>query len=227
MSSVDAAHDRAMLVPVRVPMTTLVGADGASVSGHAVVVAVTSARGDSFPAASYASTPSGYAVPHARPLNVAVVWVVSATRLEPRYSPYPATPVSSVDGDQVMRRLVDAAATTLGLPGIVGAEVSFVDGPRGGVDDGDAGDDPRPRPGLDRLAFRNAILVVTEAKLVVTRSEIQRRLERRRRVRRDDATRCPELDDIRRGRHRHLPGRAPLDDVAGLEAARPATGRWC
>jgi len=51
---------------------------------------------------------------------------VVATRLAPRYWPYPATPMLSVDGDHVMLRLVGAAVTTRRLPGIVGAEVSRV-----------------------------------------------------------------------------------------------------
>ena len=76
-----------MLVAVRVPTTTFPGVDGALLSGQADVVAVTSARGERFPEGSNASTPTGYAVPHARPLNVVVVCVVVPRRFESRYSP--------------------------------------------------------------------------------------------------------------------------------------------
>ena len=93
-------------------------------SGHADVVAVMSAREDRFPAVSYASTPTWYAVPHTRLVKVAAVWPVVPTRLEPRYSPYPATPTLSVEADHDMFRLVAAAVTTRRVLGVDGATVS-------------------------------------------------------------------------------------------------------
>jgi hypothetical protein len=117
-----------MLVPVRVPTTTFVGTEGACVSAQADVVAVTSDRGDRLPAASNASTPTWYAVPHERPEKLVLVWAVVDTRLVPRYPPYPTTPVLSLDGDHDMLRLVGAAVTTRSDPGTVGGDVSLVGG---------------------------------------------------------------------------------------------------
>ena len=50
-----------------------VGVDGADVSGHAVVVTVVVAVADTLPAASSATTPSVYDVPHSMPVTVKLV----------------------------------------------------------------------------------------------------------------------------------------------------------
>ena len=57
-----------------------VGIEGACVSpGHAVVAASTEERAEWLPAASYASTPSVYVVPHARLPKLYPVLVVEPT----------------------------------------------------------------------------------------------------------------------------------------------------
>ena len=76
-----------MLVPVTAPTVNPDGTDGAWVSGHAAVVAVTDACGDRFPAASKASTPRAYDVPHVSPENVAFVDDVEPAPEPPRYKP--------------------------------------------------------------------------------------------------------------------------------------------
>jgi hypothetical protein len=66
-----------------------VGADGFVVSGQADVVAETVDFGETFPAASKASTASEYPVPHASPVKVYVRTgsTTVARRVLPRYTP--------------------------------------------------------------------------------------------------------------------------------------------
>jgi hypothetical protein len=61
-------------------------------------------------------------------LNVVDVCVVEPTRLGPRYSPYPATEVLSVDGDHDIVRFEPAVETTRNDPGTVGGTVSDAGG---------------------------------------------------------------------------------------------------
>ena len=84
MLSVAGAQVRLMLVVVRVEAVTLLGAVGGWVSVQADVVTDIVACGDVLPAASSASTPTGYAVPQVRPLKVAVVCWCRPDWLEPR-----------------------------------------------------------------------------------------------------------------------------------------------
>jgi hypothetical protein len=65
---------------------------------------------------------------------------------------------------------------------------------------------------------------MTEPELVVTWCEIQRRLERCRRILRDHSPRRPELHLVRRRRHRHFPHRPAGDNIPRLQVARPAFG---
>jgi hypothetical protein len=74
--SVEAVQPNVIEVAVALLTTNPDGADGATVSGHALVDAEIELRGDRFPAASNASTPNVYVVPHAKPLNVYEVAVV-------------------------------------------------------------------------------------------------------------------------------------------------------
>ena len=69
MLSVEAVQPSVIEVAVALLTTKPDGADGATVSGHALVEAEIELRGDRFPAASNASTPNVYVVPHANPLN--------------------------------------------------------------------------------------------------------------------------------------------------------------
>ena len=87
--SLDADQERAILVPVTAPTVNPDGTDGGCVSpvGHAAVVAVTDACGDRFPAASKASTPRAYDVPHVSPENVALVDDVEPAPEPSRYKP--------------------------------------------------------------------------------------------------------------------------------------------
>ena len=87
MLSVDADHATFTLVAPADTTCSDPGTDGAAVSpvgAHACVDAETVATDDWFPAASNASTPSWYAVPHVKPLRVAVVCVVVPTLFDPR-----------------------------------------------------------------------------------------------------------------------------------------------
>ena len=76
-----------MLVAVRDDTVTFVGADGGCVSAQGVVVTAMFVDADELPAASYASTPTWYAVPQVRLLKLVFVCGVVPTRLEPRYTP--------------------------------------------------------------------------------------------------------------------------------------------
>ncbi len=215
-----------MLVPVRCPTTTFVGTEGACVSVHAAVVAVTFRPRRRFPRDRRRRHPARRASQRRGPLNVVVVWRGQRLGLARRYSPYPATAVSSVDGDQDIVRFVPAAATTLELPGSVGG-MRVRRGPRGGIDDSDAGNDSRSRlrTRSSRISRRPCM---TEAELVVAGREIQRRLERRGRVGRDHATRSPRTRRLRGRSRGHPPVGARLDDIGRLQRARPATrGRGC
>jgi hypothetical protein len=79
MLSVEAVQANVIEVAVAEPATSPDGADGATVSGHALVEAEIELRGDRFPAASNASTPNVYVVPQAKPLNTDDNEVVVAT----------------------------------------------------------------------------------------------------------------------------------------------------
>ena len=68
--SEDAVQPSEIEVAVTLITTSPDGADGATASGHALVEAEIELRGDRFPAASNASTPNVYVVPHANPANV-------------------------------------------------------------------------------------------------------------------------------------------------------------
>jgi hypothetical protein len=68
--SVDADHDSVIVVPVNALRVSELGADGAAVSAHAAVAALSVLLVETLPAASAASTPSVYVVPHVRPLKV-------------------------------------------------------------------------------------------------------------------------------------------------------------
>ena len=74
--SVDAVQEAAIVVVVPPVLASPVGADGAVVSGHAAVEAVTLVRAELFPAASNACTPSVWLVPQARPVKEKDVVVV-------------------------------------------------------------------------------------------------------------------------------------------------------
>jgi hypothetical protein len=74
--SVDAVQDAEIDVVVAAVLANPVGADGAVVSGHADVEAVTLLRVETLPAASNAWTPSVWLVPQAMPVNVNDVVVV-------------------------------------------------------------------------------------------------------------------------------------------------------
>jgi hypothetical protein len=76
MLSVEAVHPNVIEVAVALLTTNPDGAEGATVSGHTLVEAEIEPRGDRFPAASNASTPNVYVVPHARPVKVYEVDVV-------------------------------------------------------------------------------------------------------------------------------------------------------
>ncbi len=85
--SLDADHDRPMLVAVTAPTVNPDGAEGGCESTQAEVVATTEAFAERLPAASTASTPSVYDVPQASPEKLALVDPVEPA-LEPfRYSP--------------------------------------------------------------------------------------------------------------------------------------------
>jgi hypothetical protein len=77
--SVEAVHPNVIEDAVAPLTTNPDGADGATVSGHELVDAEIELRGDRFPAASNASTPNVYVVPHARPVNTDDNVVVVAT----------------------------------------------------------------------------------------------------------------------------------------------------
>ncbi len=68
--SVDAVHESVIVVPVNALRVSAPGAEGAVVSGQAVVAALRVLRVETLPAASLASTPSVYVVPHVSPVNV-------------------------------------------------------------------------------------------------------------------------------------------------------------
>jgi len=82
--SVAAVHPNVIEVAVALLTTNPDGADGATVSGHALVDAEIELRGDRFPAASNDSTPNVYVVPHANPLKVYEVDVVLPWLAVPR-----------------------------------------------------------------------------------------------------------------------------------------------
>ncbi len=85
--SLDADHDRPMLVAVTAPTVNPDGLEGGCESTQAGVAATTEACDDRLPAASTASTPSVYDVPQASPENVVLVDPVEPA-LEPfRYRP--------------------------------------------------------------------------------------------------------------------------------------------
>ena len=67
--SEEAVQESVIEVVVAALRVSALGALGALVSGHALVEAEIELRGDRFPAASNASTPNVYVVPHANPLN--------------------------------------------------------------------------------------------------------------------------------------------------------------
>jgi hypothetical protein len=69
MLSVEAVQPNVIDVAVTPLTTNPEGADGATMSGHALVEAEIELRGERFPAASNASTPNVYVVPHAKPLK--------------------------------------------------------------------------------------------------------------------------------------------------------------
>ena len=84
MLSVEAVQPNVIEVAVTPLTTNPEGAEGATVSGHALVEAEIELRGDLFPAASNASTPNVYVVPHANPLKVYEVAVVLPWLAVPR-----------------------------------------------------------------------------------------------------------------------------------------------
>jgi hypothetical protein len=71
--SLDGLHLRETDVAVTDEAVKPVGEDGGEVSAHTAVFTVTLATAERFPAASYASTPSTYAVPQTSPANVKLV----------------------------------------------------------------------------------------------------------------------------------------------------------
>jgi hypothetical protein len=88
--SVDADHDTETEVVVAPVAARLPGAVGGEVSlvggggGHALVGELTVACVERLPAASYASTPIAYVVPHTRPVKVALVDAVEPVELPAR-----------------------------------------------------------------------------------------------------------------------------------------------
>jgi hypothetical protein len=80
----EALQASEMLVPVAAETVTLPGTVGGDVSVHALVRALTVARADRFPAASTASTPSVYELPHERPATVPCVVEDDDTLVPPR-----------------------------------------------------------------------------------------------------------------------------------------------
>ena len=78
--SLEAPHESEIDVVVEPVLETDGGAVGAVVSEQPLVDAVAVVRAERLPAASAASTPNAYVVPHVRPETVAVVPVTVATR---------------------------------------------------------------------------------------------------------------------------------------------------
>ena len=87
MLSVEADQERAIEDAVRAVTMMFATGVGACVSVHALVVEVVSVRVERLPAASTASTPSEYAVPHDRVPTVDVKLLTVETRLPLRYTP--------------------------------------------------------------------------------------------------------------------------------------------
>jgi hypothetical protein len=77
--SLDAVQPSVIDVVDDADTDTPVGTEGATVSGHALVAACNVDTPDTFPAASNASTPTVYDVPHASPLNLYDVETVDVT----------------------------------------------------------------------------------------------------------------------------------------------------
>ena len=126
-----------MLVAVREVAVTFAGAVGACASGQADVEPVNDAFADRFPAASYASTSNGYAVPQLNPETAAFVCVVVDPATPLRYRRYPATPTLSVLVSQASETLVPVAPESRKFPGCDGLVVS--EGVGGGAGAGGAG----------------------------------------------------------------------------------------
>ena len=83
--SVDGFQLNVIDVVVTAVWVSPAGAVGAVVSVQAEVAAESVARVERFPAASNASTPNVYVVPHASPLKVYEVEVVFGWAVEPLY----------------------------------------------------------------------------------------------------------------------------------------------
>jgi hypothetical protein len=122
--SVDAVQLRVIAVCVAELPSSAVGTDGAVVSEQAAVAALSVGRVERFPAASNASTPSVYVVPHPSPVKVNDVEVVFGCPVEPLYGVYPVTPTLSVAAVQLS--VIDVVVNALrdNAPGAVGAVVS-------------------------------------------------------------------------------------------------------
>jgi sirohydrochlorin ferrochelatase len=82
--SVDASHESEIELVVAPLVVRPLGADGLVVSGHAMVALLMTGRAETLPAASNASTPKLYAVPHVKPLNAYWRVVVEPTFVDPR-----------------------------------------------------------------------------------------------------------------------------------------------
>src|SRR5437763_12045791 len=91
---------------------------------HAPVVADRDARPETFPAASLASTPITWVVPHVSPENVAASEVVVAVSVPSRYALYAVTPTLSVDASQATANAVWVVFDRRRLVGVEGGVAS-------------------------------------------------------------------------------------------------------
>jgi hypothetical protein len=100
------------------------GGGGGGSTAQAVVVTLSDARAERFPAASTASTPSVYVVPHTSPANVAVVTAELKPGAPSRYVPYAETPTLSVEAVHETATDVSMTVVRARFDGAVGGVVS-------------------------------------------------------------------------------------------------------